>query len=84
MLSKQQFLKECLEKEVGHDTILLACESGPRGIKAREKFVYAMSRCQKRYCEAAAVDQLLEAVNAGRADANTILQIIQQQGACQL
>ncbi len=82
MLSKAQFIEKCLKERVGSQVIADAMEGGPRGMKAREKFVKAMCQCQKDYCNEAAVEALVETVNSGKIDSGTLLKIIEAHEKC--
>ncbi len=76
---KKAFLDECIKKEIGADVVEAALVGGG---PARQRFVRAMDKCLQKYCEVKAVDELIQAINTGKADAKVILQIIREHEEC--
>jgi len=85
-MDKQKFIKDCLVREFGEgakEILMLACEGGPSGMRARQKFVLATKKCQKHYCDAMAVEKIVELVaKSPKPQAEALLKIMKEHEEC--
>ena len=86
MINKRDFIRECVEREASRESVLAACTGGATAcaMRARKQYVEIIKKCQKEYCDATAVERLLDAIKAGEVDKETILKVIKNHSKCDL